>query len=99
MPPLAIADVSPQGAHRRLPSQSGFGKPPHSIAWSARTRSDFASLSPIAFALVGLTTRSNLVGCSTGISPGLIPFGILSTTSAARGALVVYDPMSAAREN
>jgi len=39
---------------------------------------------PSALAVVTLMTRSNLVGCSTGISPGFAPRRILSTYSAAR---------------
>ena len=34
---------------------------------------------PSAFAVLRLTTRSNLVGCSTGMSPGFAPRRILST--------------------
>jgi len=34
---------------------------------------------PSAFAALRLIIRSNLVGCSIGISPGLVPFKILST--------------------
>src|SRR5215468_993332 len=56
---------------------------PHSITSSARRRNDSGILRPSALAVVRLMTRSNLVGCSTGISPGLIPRRILSVTSAA----------------
>jgi hypothetical protein len=41
-------------------------------------------LSPSALVVVRLSTRSNLVGCSTGRSQGLAPRRILSTYSAAR---------------
>ena len=37
------------------------------------------SVMPSAFAVLRLITNSNLVGCSTGRSPGLVPFKILST--------------------
>jgi hypothetical protein len=43
----------------------------HSITSSARNNTDTGTASPIAFAVVRLITKSNLVGCSTGISPGL----------------------------
>ena len=39
---------------------------------------------PIVFAVMRLTARSNLVGCSTGMSAGLAPRKILSTRSAER---------------
>ena len=39
---------------------------------------------PSAFAVTMLVARSNLVGCSTGISPGFAPRRILSTNSAVR---------------
>ena len=39
---------------------------------------------PRVFAVLTLTTRSNLVGCSTGMSPGFSPRKILSTIPAAR---------------
>src|SRR5262249_36641863 len=58
--------------------------PPHSITSSARARSDGEMLRPSALAVVRLITRSNLVGCSTGISLGFAPRRILSTKSAAR---------------
>jgi hypothetical protein len=38
----------------------------------------FAPSIPSAFAVVRLITRSNLVGCSTGMSPGFAPRRILS---------------------
>src|SRR5215472_3777477 len=51
----------------------------YSISSLARCRNDSGIVSPIALAVVRLMTRSNLVGCSTGISPGLAPRKILST--------------------
>src|SRR5262245_61200870 len=42
---------------------------------------------PSALAVTRLTTRSNLVGCSTGMSAGFAPRRILSTYSAARRAI------------
>src|SRR5262249_42267969 len=41
-----------------------------------------ALLSPLA--VIRFTTKSNLVGCSTGMSAGLVPRRILSTSSAER---------------
>src|SRR6266516_3918413 len=52
---------------------------PHSITSSARSRNDSGIVRPSALAVVRLMTRSNLVGCSTGISPGFAPRRILST--------------------
>ena len=45
----------------------------HSINSSARSRNDSGIVSPIALAVLRLMTSSNLVGCSTGMSPGLVP--------------------------
>src|ERR1700731_4908683 len=56
----------------------------YSMTSSARRRNDSGILSPSALAVVRLRTKSNLVGCSTGISAGLAPRRILSTSSAAR---------------
>src|SRR5262249_40071611 len=64
----------PQGGH----------PPHHSITSSARANNDSGIVSPIALAVVRLMTRSNLVGCSTGISAGFAPLKILSTRSPAR---------------
>ena len=56
----------------------------YSITSSARASSGGGTLSPSALAAAKLITRSNLVGCSTVISPGFVPRKILSTKSAAR---------------
>jgi hypothetical protein len=56
----------------------------HSITSSARASSVGGASTPGALAVVRLMTRSNLVGCSTGMSPGLVPRRIRSTMSAAR---------------
>src|SRR5262245_59620097 len=58
--------------------------PTYSIISSARLSTGGGSVRPKALAVVRLTIKSNLVGCATGISPGLIPRKILSTYSAAR---------------
>src|SRR5262245_25165083 len=55
---------------------------PYSITSSARASSVGGSVMPSAFAVVRLMTNSNLVGCSTGMSPGFVPRRILSTNSA-----------------
>src|SRR5262249_23296264 len=59
-------------------------KIPYSISWSASDINDAGIVSPSAFAVVKLMMNSNLVGCSTGISPGFAPRKILSTMPAAR---------------
>ena len=51
----------------------------HSITSSARARSDCGTVRRSALAVIRFTTRLNLVGCSTGISAGLVPRRILST--------------------
>jgi hypothetical protein len=56
----------------------------YSITSSARASSVGGTSRPSAFAVVRLTTNSNLVGCSTGMSLGFAPRRILSTSSAAR---------------
>jgi len=56
----------------------------HSITSSARNRNDSGIVSLSALAVVKLITRSNFLGCSTGMSPGFPPRRTLSTRSAAR---------------
>src|SRR5262249_40428948 len=56
----------------------------HSITSSPRTRNASGICNPSTLAVVRLTARSNLVGCSTGRSAGFAPRRILSTYSAAR---------------
>src|SRR5215831_16948189 len=51
---------------------------------SARSRNDSGIVKPSASAVLRLTTSLNVVGCSTGISAGLVPRRILSSNSAAR---------------
>src|SRR5439155_22737708 len=58
---------------------SGIGQGLHSMTRSARRTSDDGIVSPRAFAVFRLIDSSNLVGCSTGRSPGLAPLRILST--------------------
>ena len=83
--------VEPSGSLQKVsdhPSSfSGLGLAQgkfHSITSSARASSVGGISSPSASAVVRLMTRSNLVGCSTGRSVGLVPRRILSTYSAAR---------------
>ena len=56
----------------------------HWITSSAIRRSERGIVSLSAFAVFMLMTSSNLVGCSTGSSPGFAPLRILSTNAAAR---------------
>ena len=52
---------------------------PHSITSSARARSTGGIVRPSARAVLRLITSSNVVGCSTGRSPGFSPLRIRST--------------------
>ena len=45
----------------------------YSITSSARASSDGGTVTPMALAVIRLMISSNLIGCSTGISAGLIP--------------------------
>jgi len=54
------------------------------ITRSARTMMAGGIVTPRAFAALRLTTSTTLVGSSTGMSPGLAPFRILSTWVALR---------------
>src|ERR1700730_10144615 len=49
----------------------------YSITSSARARIDGGTVSPSAWAVLRLTTSSNVVGCCTGRSAGFTPFRIL----------------------
>jgi hypothetical protein len=53
----------------------------YSITSSARSRNASGIVRPSALAVVRLMTNSNLIGCSTGMSPGFVPRRILSTNS------------------
>src|SRR5215471_16968612 len=57
------------------------------ITSSARASSEGGIVSPSALAVLRLMTSSNFVGCSIGMSPGLVPFKILSTKTAQRRQL------------
>src|SRR5262249_4942764 len=52
----------------RAAEQRNEGAPFHSITWSARASNIGGMVRPSALAVVRLMTRSNFVGCSTGIS-------------------------------
>src|SRR4051812_7491507 len=80
--PHPLALLRPRGKRprcRRAAKQRDELAALHSITSSARSKNDSGIASPSAFAVVRLRTRSNLVGCSTGSSPGLAPRKILST--------------------
>jgi hypothetical protein len=65
----------------------------YSMTSSARASSVGGTSRPSTLAVVRLMTRSNLVGCSTGISAGFVPRRILSTNSAARrNRSVIFGP-------
>src|SRR5437868_6474442 len=54
----------------------------HSMTSSARSKNDSWIIKPSTFAVIRFITRLNLVGCSTGKSPGLEPWKILFTSRA-----------------
>ena len=70
--------VSKRGAKPRHSRQC------HRKISSARDASDCGMTSPCTFALARFRARANLIGCSTGMSAGLLPRKIRSTNSAAR---------------
>src|SRR2546425_5935970 len=94
----ASQPLSPAATQHSLPSgrysllgpdfhrldRASFGWRTHSITSSARSRNDSGIVRPSALAVVRLMTRSNLVGCSAGMSAGFAPRRILSTRSPAR---------------
>src|SRR3974390_1991599 len=56
--------------------------PLHSMTSSARASSAGGMVTPSAFAVLRLMTSSNIVGCSTGMSAGLVPRSIFTTIRA-----------------
>ena len=56
----------------------------HLINLFARASTSGAIVTPICLAVLRLITSSNLIGCSTGRSAGLVPLRILSTKYATR---------------
>ena len=76
------ATASTSGTYALQKPMSDKAKSGHciySITLSARARSDDGIVTPSVFAVFKLTTRSNLVACSTGRSPALAPFKMRST--------------------
>src|SRR5262249_14303403 len=73
--PNALALLRPrrERPRRRASNQRDELAAPHSITSSARSRKDSGIVRPSALAVVRLMMRSNLVGCSTGMSPGFAP--------------------------
>lgn len=70
--------AAPSNGPFRIPSAV------HRITSSAISKTDCGIVSPMAWAVLRLTTNSNLVGCSMGKSPGFMPLRILSTYPAER---------------
>src|SRR6516162_10279403 len=88
--PLTTQHSLPSGRYSLLGpdfhrlDRTSFAWRTHSITSSARASSVGGTVRPSAFAVIKFTISSNLVGCSTGISPGFAPRRILSTYSAER---------------
>src|SRR5262249_48937538 len=72
---------------RRAAEERDEMPPPPSITSSARSRTDVGNSIPIAFAVLRLTTSSNLVGCSIGRSAGFVPLRILATLTPVSGEI------------
>src|SRR5262245_36485722 len=83
-PPRLLRARRKRPSRRRAAEQGDKLASFHSTSSSARSRNDSGIVRPSALAVVRLMTRSNFVGCSTGMSAGLAPCKILSTISAAR---------------
>src|SRR5712664_3968310 len=88
--PVATQHSLPSGRYSLLGpdfhrlDRTSFAWRTYSITSSARASSVGGTSRPSAWAVIRLMTKSNLVGCSTGMSPGFAPRRILSTYSAAR---------------
>src|SRR6478752_5803209 len=88
--PVATQHSLPSGRYSLLgpdfhrQDRTSFAWRTYSITSSARSKKDSGIVKPSAFAVLRLTTRSNLTGCSTGKSAGLVPCKILCTYPAAR---------------
>src|SRR5919108_903337 len=86
--PVATQHSLPSGRYSLLGpdlhrlDRTSFAWRTYSITSSARARRNGGSARSIARAAFMLTTSSNLVGCSTGISAGLAPLRTLSTERA-----------------
>src|SRR5262249_3924882 len=73
------APIKKTRSHRTIAKGAGLAKRPRSTKGLPFSCSRVGRHRPSAFAVVRLTTRSNLVGCSTGMSAGFAPRRILST--------------------
>src|SRR5262249_9569347 len=80
-PQVAFVPTRPEQVQQDAPSKA---QSTYSITSSARARSIRGIVKPSALAVKVFTTKSNLVGCSTGMSDGFVPRRILSTKSPAR---------------
>src|SRR5215467_10786247 len=74
-----LSNAARRPRDRRAAEQSDERAADHSITSSARASSDGGTSMPSALAVVRLMIRSNLLGCSTGISAGFVPRRTLST--------------------
>ena len=75
------------------PSRANFGSSDaHSMILSARIRIVGGTVKFEALAVLRLTTSSNLVGCSTGMSAGFAPLRMRSTISAPRRHCSRWSP-------
>src|ERR1700730_18255026 len=83
-PPLRVADALPDRREHACPdcacaedatagTNLGCG---HSMTSSARARIEGGTVRPSAWAVLRLTTSSNVAGCCTGRSAGLAPLRI-----------------------
>jgi hypothetical protein len=82
LPFLTVASDRNSDLRARRLSATNGSRRFYSITSSAVARSVVGNVNPSTLAVVRLTTSSNLVGCSTGMSPGFAPRKILSTISA-----------------
>ena len=71
----------PDSRHRFSSAWCQYQQPRgrYSITASARSKIEVGNSMPTAFAVLRLTTNSNLLGCSTGRSAGLAPRSTLAT--------------------
>src|SRR6516225_1550945 len=75
----SLKALDPNRPIREADSCSAAKQHPYSITSWACAMSAGGSSRPSALAVVRFMMKSNLVGCSTGMSPGLAPRRILST--------------------
>src|SRR6516165_7759128 len=79
-PAIHVFDLAQKDVGARITSGHGvndFSGRAHSMTSSASASNADGMVRPSAFAVFRLMASSNLVGCSTGKSPGLAPFRIL----------------------